>query len=82
MIFCLIILNTLVLASDGFPTTEAKNDLLIQLNEFFTWIFFGEMVLKLAAIGPRNYIADSYNVFDAIVVTISLIDWIIDKTVD
>jgi hypothetical protein len=45
-------------------------------------VFFVEMVLKLIAVGPSNYISDSYNVFDAIVVTFSLVDWIIAKTVD
>jgi hypothetical protein len=40
------------------------------------------MIFKLIGIGPRNYMAESYNIFDAIVVTFSLIDWVIDKSVD
>lgn len=40
------------------------------------------MIIKLIALHPKNYIKDSFNAFDAFVVTISLVDWIISKTVD
>lgn len=33
-----------------------------------------EMVVKLIGLGPKRYVSDSYNIFDAIVVTISIID--------
>ena len=81
-IFCLIILNTLVLASEGYPSTPQKDEYLFYANEFFTWIFFAEMVFKLIGLGPRNYVGDSYNVFDCVVVSISLVDWIIAMAVD
>jgi len=48
-------------------------------NQFFTWIFFLEMVFKIIGLGFSNYRKDSYNVFDAIIVMISLVDWSISR---
>jgi sensor histidine kinase YesM len=78
LIFCLIILNTLLLASDGHPTSPEKQEFMWYASEFFTWIFVAELLFKLIGLGPKNYIADSYNIFDAVVVGISLVDWVIE----
>jgi len=40
----------------------------------FSWIFTVEMIIKLAGLGLREYVRDSFNIFDAIIVIISLID--------
>lgn len=48
-------------------------------NEFFTWIFFVEMVFKLIGLGFTNYRKDPYNLFDAVIVIISLVDWTISR---
>ena len=48
-------------------------------NEFFTWIFFIEMIIKIIGLGFNNYKLDPYNVFDAVIVIISLIDWAISR---
>jgi hypothetical protein len=55
---------------------------LLQLNYFFTFLFFAEMILKLIALHPKNYFKDSYNCFDCFVVAISIIDFVVDITVD
>jgi hypothetical protein len=39
------------------------------------------MILKIAGLGIRNYLKDSFNVFDAIVVVFSLIDFFITVSV-
>ena len=39
------------------------------------------MILKIIGLGSKNYIRDSYNQFDAVVVTVSLIDWTLTLTV-
>jgi hypothetical protein len=36
------------------------------------------MVLKMIGLGPKNYIKDSYNCFDAIIVLFSLTEWILE----
>ena len=44
------------------------------INLIFAGIFFLEMIVKLIGMGPSNYIKDSYNIFDAVIVTISIVD--------
>jgi hypothetical protein len=78
----LIIGNTCTLAVDGYPTNSRKEEIIARLNDFFTWIFFGEMCVKFVGLGFKNYFRDSYNFFDSIVVGLSLIDWIIEVSVD
>ena len=53
--------------------------MLALFNEFFTWIFFLEMILKIIGLGFHNYRQDSYNVFDAVIVIISLVDWTLSR---
>lgn len=40
----------------------------------FTVIFTVEMILKLVALGPMYYIQGRWNIFDGIIVVISLVD--------
>lgn len=35
------------------------------------------MFMKFIGLGPKNYVKDSFNLFDAFVVAISIIDWTI-----
>ena len=79
-IFCLILANTITLAAYRFDESDEQADLLSVLNDFFTWIFFFEMCMKLHGLGPRNYIKDGYNIFDCIIVILSLIDYVIINT--
>ena len=47
------------------------------MNDILSWIFFGEMVMKLLGLGFKEYASDSFNLFDCAVVMISLIENII-----
>ena len=76
-IFVLIMINTITLAMDDYPQTKSKTEILDVFNQFFTWFFFLEMLMKIIGLGPSNYIKDSFNLFDAFVVCISLVDWTI-----
>ena len=40
------------------------------------------MILKLIGLGRDNYKSDSYNLFDATIVSISLIDWTLSRIPD
>jgi len=82
MIFCLIILNTVTLAMDDYPRNASKDQFLHICNEFFTWTFFAEMILKMVGLGIKNYSRDKFNLFDAVVVMLSIVDWTISKTVN
>ena len=70
-----IILNTLILCLDMYPASpNIKINVLDLINLIFAGIFFLEMIVKLIGMGPSNYIKDSYNIFDAVIVTISIVD--------
>ncbi|CAM2105163.1 unnamed protein product [Caretta caretta] len=45
-----------------------------QQNSVFTGIFTAEMVLKIIALDPYYYFQHRWNIFDSLIVTISLID--------
>jgi hypothetical protein len=76
-VFVLILVNTYTLAADDYPQTKEKTEVLFWFNQFFTWAFFLEMFMKFIGLGPKNYVKDSFNLFDAFVVAISIIDWTI-----
>jgi hypothetical protein len=59
------------------------------LNIIFSAIFFCEMVIKLIGFGFHGYMVDEftgklngYNIFDAIVVTLSIVDILLSETTD
>lgn len=79
-VFILILVNTVVLAIDDFPQTVKKEDALAVMNDFFTWAFFAEMIMKMIGLGVKNYVRDNFNLFDAIVVLFSLVDVTITMT--
>ena len=59
---------------DDFPQSVNKENTLAAMNDFFTWAFFTEMLMKMFGLGIKNYIRDSFNLFDAVVVLFSLVD--------
>jgi len=81
-IFILIIGNTITLAAFTYDQSDRATHVLDVMNEFFTWIFVLEMILKIIGLGFNNYIKDKFNLFDAVIVVISLIDWTISRIPD
>ena len=70
----LIVGNTIVLAMDRHEISHEEKAVLNSLNDFFTWAFVGEMVIKLFGLGFKEYAKDSFNLFDAVVVVLSLVE--------
>ena len=59
-----------------FPSSEAA---LSTMNDVFTWIFAVEMLFKLIAYSFLQYISDSFNVFDGIIVIFGLLDFALTR---
>ena len=75
-IMFVIMLNTFVLAMDQHPPLgQAVADLFKEANVAFTIIFTVEVVLKLVGLGVTGYSADRFNLFDAVIVLISLVEF-------
>ncbi|XP_015237524.1 PREDICTED: sodium channel protein type 4 subunit alpha B-like [Cyprinodon variegatus] len=69
-----IVLNTVFMAMEHYPMTDEFEDLLKIGNLVFTGIFTAEMVLKLLAMDPYYYFQVGWNIFDSIIVTMSLVE--------
>ncbi|KAH1174382.1 hypothetical protein KIL84_002526 [Mauremys mutica] len=69
-----IVLNTMFMAMEHYPMTEEFENVLTVGNLVFTGIFTAEMVLKLIALDPYDYFQQGWNIFDSIIVTLSLVE--------
>uniref|UniRef100_A0A5F8ARJ4 Sodium channel protein n=1 Tax=Macaca mulatta TaxID=9544 RepID=A0A5F8ARJ4_MACMU len=69
-----IVLNTLFMAMEHHPMTEEFKNVLAIGNLVFTGIFAAEMVLKLIAMDPYEYFQVGWNIFDSLIVTLSLVE--------
>ena len=69
-----IILNTLLLTLeyDGMP--ERMEFVLSVANIVLTWLFVLELLMKLIGLGWREYSADKFNIFDAVIVLFALVE--------
>ncbi|XP_067298242.1 voltage-dependent T-type calcium channel subunit alpha-1H [Pseudorasbora parva] len=67
-----ILINTLSMGVEYHEQPEELTDVLEISNIVFTSLFALEMLLKLSACGLFNYISNPYNIFDGIIVIISV----------
>ena len=76
MIF--IFVNTFTLALDKYPLMDKTTiRLLDYLNYLFTSVFTIEAVLKIIGLGVKEFCKERFNIFDAVVVIISLVELVI-----
>lgn len=73
-IVAFIVLNALILSLEKYPMSDTLEDVLNISNYIFTFIFTIEMILKLIGLGIVGYLSDQWNIFDGIIVIVSLID--------
>ena len=74
----LIVVNTIILSLDRFPLIDPKSEkILSDLNIVFTSMFTLEAILKIVGLGIKEFASDRFNIFDALVVVISLVTFIL-----
>ncbi|XP_044153723.1 sodium channel protein type 4 subunit alpha isoform X2 [Bufo gargarizans] len=69
-----IVLNTLFMAMEHYPMTKQFENVLSNGNLVFTGIFAAEMFFKVIALDPYYYFQVGWNIFDSIIVTLSLVE--------
>jgi hypothetical protein len=75
-----IICNTLCLALDKYPVDLDLNKVLEKVNIVFAIIFTIEMIIKMIAVGFKNFFkGGAFNIFDALIVVASLTDIILSN---
>ena len=62
------------MALDQPGQSERMARILATGNYVFTGIFTAEALLKIVAMAPATYIKDRWNVFDLVIVTLSLVE--------
>ena len=73
-IMYLIIANTICLAVDHYPANPEFTNIVDAINFLFSLVFTIEMILKLLALGLLEYLQDTANVFDGIIVILSFVE--------
>uniref|UniRef100_A0A6I8P1D2 Sodium channel protein n=1 Tax=Ornithorhynchus anatinus TaxID=9258 RepID=A0A6I8P1D2_ORNAN len=69
-----IVLNTLFMALEHYDMTPEFEDMLYVGNLVFTGIFTAEMTFKVIALDPYYYFQQGWNIFDSIIVILSLME--------
>ena len=81
IIYCFILANTVTLAMYRFDQSDEQEQVLFVFDIIFVWVFALEMLAKLIGLGVKNYVRDSFNIFDGIIVVVSLIDFTLSLTI-
>ncbi|NWR53182.1 SCN5A protein, partial [Regulus satrapa] len=69
-----IVMNTLFMALEHNNMSSTFKFMLTIGNLVFTGIFTAEMILKIIALDPYYYFQQPWNIFDSVIVTLSLIE--------
>lgn len=71
-------MNTITLSLDQHPKLDQETlEVFGNLNVFFSIIFTVECVLKVIGLGVRDFVQDGFNLFDAAIVLVSILEFII-----
>ncbi|KAL4169650.1 hypothetical protein KRP22_010568 [Phytophthora ramorum] len=73
----LILLNTVLLSLDQYPADEDLASIVDVINFVLTQIFLLEAVLKMFGLGFQQWAEDRYNLFDALVVMMGIVEAIV-----
>ena len=73
-----VLTNTLILTLDGF-TSDDTQAVLTVFNTTFTLIFVVELCIKLWVLGLKEYVMSTMNLFDAVIVILSIIELTINS---
>ncbi|XP_072541863.1 sodium channel, voltage-gated, type I-like, alpha isoform X2 [Salminus brasiliensis] len=69
-----IVMNTIFMAMEHHPMDKDFSAMLSVGNYVFTGIFTAEMIFKIIALDPYYYFQEGWNVFDSVIVSLSLME--------
>lgn len=78
-IMSLIVLNIVTMGMNYEGSKDSYNNILDNINLFFTTCFCTELVLKFFAFGFKSFWSSGWNKFDLFVVVSSLMDILLDS---
>eukprot|EP01060_Flectonema_neradi_P021252 TRINITY_DN2879_c0_g1_i1.p1 TRINITY_DN2879_c0_g1~~TRINITY_DN2879_c0_g1_i1.p1 ORF type:complete len:2846 (+),score=449.60 TRINITY_DN2879_c0_g1_i1:87-8624(+) len=71
-ITALIVLNAIIMSIEHYEMDADLVDFLDKANVFFVSIFCFETAIKFIVLGPKEWASDNFNIFDLIIVLLSL----------
>ncbi|KAI7808660.1 putative sodium channel [Triplophysa rosa] len=74
-----IVINTVFMAMEFYPMDTSFSNILSTGNLVFIVIFTAEMILKIIALDPYMYFQEGWNIFDSIIVSLSLLELCLNK---
>lgn len=72
VILFFIFVNTIILSLERYPMPDKEENAYNQVNIFFTLVFLIEVIFKIIGQSPRTFIMDKFNIFDSIIVLVSV----------
>ncbi|XP_067300666.1 sodium channel, voltage-gated, type I-like, alpha isoform X1 [Pseudorasbora parva] len=77
-----IVINTVFMAMECYPIPHNSYPLILSTgNVVFIGIFTAEMIFKIIALDPYTYFQEGWNIFDSIIVTLSLLELCLQNVV-
>lgn len=77
-ILLVILINSLLMALDGYGNPAAMDAALARLNAACTVVFVLEAAVKIGAFHFGEYLREPWNRFDFSIVLLSLVEWVLD----
>ena len=74
LVATIIGLNTILLAMDKYPIDPNQEKVIEYLNALFTIFFLIEMSIKMLGLGFESYLREKENIFDMLIVIVSMAD--------
>ena len=74
IILLFILVNTIILSLERYPMPDSEKNAYENINYFFTSVFTLELIFKIIGQSPKEFIMDKFNIFDSIIVLISLVE--------
>jgi len=76
IVLFLILINSLVLSLYYYEMPDSLLNVLDNINVALTVAFLLELILKLLGLGLKDFFKQPFNIFDAIIVILSLLEFI------
>ena len=77
LIMTSIVANTITLSLDRYLIPKQEEETLGIFNVIFTIIFTFEACVKIVGMGIKTFVSDTFNIFDTVVVVVSLVELVI-----
>jgi hypothetical protein len=77
---CLVVFNVVVLCLNYYNMPSTLRSFCSISNAVMTWLYAVEILIKFVAMGPKDWAADAFNLFDFFVVVAALVEYLLSNS--